>query len=164
MRIMPFMKRKKGVQFAGIGLDTGGGGGGSYVLPTATANRLGGVKVGSGLEVTSDGTLSTSGGGGVAYSTTEHTVGTWLDGSIVYERTFTGNISAGSQSSVDTGQTNLRYLEVTSVVVGSEEIRPCAESQYSVYVDSYIKANGAIRVYSTITGTYYVTIRYVKGV
>ena len=28
MRIMPFMKRKKGVQFAGIGLDTGGGGGG----------------------------------------------------------------------------------------------------------------------------------------
>lgn len=26
MRIMPFMKRKKGVQFAGVGLDTGGGG------------------------------------------------------------------------------------------------------------------------------------------
>lgn len=26
MRIMPFMKRKKGVQFAGFGLDTGGGG------------------------------------------------------------------------------------------------------------------------------------------
>lgn len=28
MRIMPFMKRKNGVQFAGVGLDTGGGGGG----------------------------------------------------------------------------------------------------------------------------------------
>jgi len=40
----------------------GGGGGGSYVLPTATANRLGGVKVGSGLTITNDGTLSTSGG------------------------------------------------------------------------------------------------------
>ena len=37
----------------------GGGGGGSYVLPTATANRLGGVKVGSGVTITNDGTLST---------------------------------------------------------------------------------------------------------
>lgn len=31
---------------------------GSYSLPTATADRLGGVKVGSGLAVTADGTLS----------------------------------------------------------------------------------------------------------
>lgn len=79
MRIMPFMKRKKGVQFAGIGLDTGGGGGGgSYVLPTATANRLGGVKVGNGLEVAEDGTLSTSGGGGgggLDFSTIPHVIG-----------------------------------------------------------------------------------------
>lgn len=36
----------------------GGGGGGSYVLPTATANRLGGIKVGSGVTITNDGTLS----------------------------------------------------------------------------------------------------------
>lgn len=28
MRIMPFMKRKNGVQFAGVGLETGGGSGG----------------------------------------------------------------------------------------------------------------------------------------
>ena len=40
----------------------GGGGGGSYTLPTATASRLGGIKVGSGLTVENDGTLSTSGG------------------------------------------------------------------------------------------------------
>ena len=39
----------------------GGGGGGGYVLPTATANRLGGIKVGSGLTVQNDGTLSASG-------------------------------------------------------------------------------------------------------
>ena len=42
----------------------GGGGGGSYTLPTATANRLGGVKVGSGLTVENDGTLNVSGGTG----------------------------------------------------------------------------------------------------
>ena len=40
----------------------GGGGGGSYVLPVATASRLGGIKVGSGLTIDSGGTLSTEGG------------------------------------------------------------------------------------------------------
>ena len=42
------------------------GGGGGYVLPTATDSRLGGIKVGSGLTIDSGGTLSTSGGTGVS--------------------------------------------------------------------------------------------------
>lgn len=37
------------------------GGGGGYVLPTATANRLGGVKIGDGINVENDGTISVSG-------------------------------------------------------------------------------------------------------
>lgn len=43
-----------------------GGGGGSYELPVATGTRLGGVKIGSGIDVTDDGTISvaSSGGGG----------------------------------------------------------------------------------------------------
>lgn len=36
----------------------------TYELPTATASRLGGIKVGSGLAVTADGTLRATGGGG----------------------------------------------------------------------------------------------------
>lgn len=36
----------------------------NYTLPAATASTLGGIKVGSGLSVTSDGTLSATGGGG----------------------------------------------------------------------------------------------------
>ena len=36
------------------------GGGGSYTLPTATADKLGGIKVGSGLTIT-DGVLSATG-------------------------------------------------------------------------------------------------------
>ncbi|KXV48203.1 hypothetical protein AD945_08330 [Gluconobacter albidus] len=39
-------------------IDGGGGGGGSYTLPPATASALGGVKVGTGLAVTTDGTVS----------------------------------------------------------------------------------------------------------
>ena len=49
------------------------GGGGGYVLPTATANRLGGIKVGSGLTVQNDGTLSAEGGGSVPVATTGST-------------------------------------------------------------------------------------------
>lgn len=40
------------------------GSGSSYTLPAATASTLGGVKIGSGISVTSDGTISASGGGG----------------------------------------------------------------------------------------------------
>ncbi len=47
------------INFDNIG---GGGGGGQYVLPVATANRLGGIKVGSGLTIDNSGVLSTSGG------------------------------------------------------------------------------------------------------
>lgn len=40
------------------------GGAETYVLPPATDSTLGGIKVGSGLSVTGDGTLSATGGGG----------------------------------------------------------------------------------------------------
>lgn len=49
------------VRFGGV-LDTGGGGG-AYTLPAATADTLGGIKVGPGLSVEADGTLSATGGG-----------------------------------------------------------------------------------------------------
>lgn len=42
--------------------DGQGGGGGSYILPPATQQTLGGIKVGSGLTVQADGTLSANGG------------------------------------------------------------------------------------------------------
>ena len=42
----------------------GSGSGGTYTLPTATANRLGGVKIGEGINVANDGTISVSGGTG----------------------------------------------------------------------------------------------------
>lgn len=40
------------------------GGGGSYTLPVATAETLGGVKIGSGLQINNEGVLSVPGGGG----------------------------------------------------------------------------------------------------
>ena len=45
MRSLPFMKRKNGIQFAGVGLETGGGGGGggggSSISITSTPTKIG---------------------------------------------------------------------------------------------------------------------------
>ena len=49
------------INFDNIG---GGGGGGSYTLPVASANQLGGIKVGSGLSIDANGVLSSEGGSG----------------------------------------------------------------------------------------------------
>lgn len=43
----------------GGGTGGGGGGGSAYILPAATERRLGGVKIGDGIDVTTDGTIST---------------------------------------------------------------------------------------------------------
>lgn len=45
----------------GVTYDVGGG---SYVLPSATAETLGGVKIGNGISIAEDGTISAIGGGG----------------------------------------------------------------------------------------------------
>ena len=64
----------------GGGNGSGGGGTNTYVLPAATSTTLGGIKVGSNLSITSDGTLNAVGGAGdgdktyvftQAFSTTE---------------------------------------------------------------------------------------------
>lgn len=46
---------------------TGGGSGEGYTLPPASATTLGGVKIGSGINVTADGVISAEGGGGAPY-------------------------------------------------------------------------------------------------
>ena len=90
MRGLPFFKPKKGAQFAGLGFSDGSGGGGSYVLPIASADTLGGVKVGDGLSINEAGVLSASGGGGggIDIETNEHEVGT-LNNATIYQRIFT---------------------------------------------------------------------------
>lgn len=57
LRSLPFFKAKKGWMFAGGGLSADGGGGGGS-LPIATTETLGAVRVGYGLNVANDGTLT----------------------------------------------------------------------------------------------------------
>lgn len=77
--------------------------GGGEDLAPATAETLGGVKVGNGLNVANDGTLSVA---GVDYSTTEHLTGRkWIDNKDIYEMIITFEnaitISSRAQKIVD---------------------------------------------------------------
>ena len=71
----------------------------TYTLPTASANDLGGIKVGSGLSIDANGVLSAS-GGSVPELTTERVVAT-LNGTNVYEKTIA---LTGARFSKVTGQ------------------------------------------------------------
>lgn len=75
------------------------GSGSAYELPTATSYRLGGVKVGSGVSVTEDGTISVTGGTASVPVATKSTVGTVKIGSglsIDRDGTLSLDVSAGS--------------------------------------------------------------------
>ena len=56
-RSLPYTEAEGKPQFAGMG-SGGGSGGGSYTLPVATSEVLGGVKIGDGLSIDSDGILT----------------------------------------------------------------------------------------------------------
>ena len=63
------------------------GGSGGTIAP-ATSETLGGVKIGEGVNVTSDGTISVSSYTPPAYSTVEHNTGRkWIDGKDIFEKT-----------------------------------------------------------------------------
>lgn len=171
MRIMPFMKRKKGIQFAGVGLDTGGGGGGSYVLPPATANTLGGVKIGDGLEVEEDGTLSTSGGGGGGFdfSASEVLVGTYFNQNL-YKKSYqiASDITCASNSwtniITDSALSNAEIitaepLKVKSAYSGTSQIASncmvrlsgSTVSVLAVGIEIPLLANSVVTIYYTKT-------------
>lgn len=81
-----------------------GGGGGGYVLPVASADTLGGVKIGEGLSIDAEtGELSNTNPTPytpVNYSTTEQNTGKkWIDGSDIYVKTIVFENISASQSS-----------------------------------------------------------------
>lgn len=89
-----------------------GGGGGGYVLPVASAETLGGVKVGEGLSIDPEtGALSANATPYTppAYSTTEKATGQkWIDGKDIYVKVFVfENIAAATTVDQPHGITGL---------------------------------------------------------
>lgn len=68
----------------------GSGGGSGYSLPTATANRLGGVKIGSNISVANDGTISVTPGTGTGLlvGDTSPTINSPTINDAVFQNTF----------------------------------------------------------------------------
>ena len=163
MRFLPFSKAKKGWQFAGQGTDTGGGGG-SYTLPVASANTLGGVKVGSGLEITNDGTLSASGGGGGGgdFSTSEQSTGRkWIDGKTIYFKTFVATGQSGHYYKF-TDINNVSAFVIDVAGFGYKDSSP-TETHNITKWDSY---NNGLEVDVQGTGTwntFVATVYYTKN-
>ena len=86
-----------------------GGGGGSYELPIATSEILGGVKVGNGLTINGETGVLSADKQIRNYSTTEHATGEkWIDGKDIYRKVFVfENIPASTPASMAHGITNL---------------------------------------------------------
>ena len=83
--------------------ENAGGGGSPYVLPVASAETLGGVKVGGGLSIDSNGVLSAP---IPSYSETEQATGQkWIDGKDIYFKVVNLSevLTVTSQTWTDTG-------------------------------------------------------------
>lgn len=94
------------INSSGVISATGGGGTGGYTLPTASSSTLGGIKVGSGLQIAVDGTLSTSGTGGGTYTlpiATTSTLGGVKQGTGVTINSSTGVLSIAAATSSTLG-------------------------------------------------------------
>lgn len=150
--------------------------GGGYELPIASASTLGGVKIGENLEISESGVLSASGGGN-EWSTEEHEVGTWIDGTPVYEKTVQVTMRGGD----DSDTLLVSGLAATRAwIVDSDFVYTTGNEKFHVYLGSrignnwttgwllgksnglYLRTNNNFGPASGLNG--YVTIRYVKPV
>lgn len=152
--------------------------GGGYELPIASAETLGGVKIGENLEISESGVLSANvPESGNTWSTDEHIVGKWLDGDDVYERTIL--VTLGGASDTDrllvSGLAPRRAWIVDSDFVnntGSEQLHFYLGCRVNGVMTSGFLINKSDGLYVRINNNYagvegvsgYVTIRYVKPV
>lgn len=95
--------------------------GAAYQLPVAGPNTLGGVKVGSGLNITSDGTLSATGGGGETGDYLPLAGGT-MSGDIVMSEGTAINLGSAATGSVynDNGDVAIKSEAGKVLAIGSE--------------------------------------------
>lgn len=122
---------------------------------------------------------STSGGGGGSsnhdYSTTEHVVGTWIDGSILYEKTVNFTTTSSSDYTIQslsllTANVNTIWMhegyafkDGMSYIIGSYSFSPGNEEflgfvyKNSPNVELHYRVGSGVRSASA-----YITVRYTK--
>ena len=147
-----------------------GGGDGSYTLPIASDTVLGGVKIGNGLSIENDGKLNVNASvsSEVQYSTLEKKIGTWVDGTALYEKTLIGTIQLDGRNESVLGSksellpnANVRFID-SSMATDTLTI---TDSLVTTYIDNtenniYIKQDATTQ---TKTWTYNIRFRYTKN-
>lgn len=147
-----------------------GGGGGSYTLPIASDTILGGVKIGNGLSIDNDGKLNvnSSVSSEVQYSTTEKRIGSWVDGTSLFEKTLIGtiqldgrNVSVLGSKSELLGNVNVRFIDSSMTT----DIMTIVDGFVNVYIYNmddiiYIRQDATPL---TKTWTYNIRFRYTKN-
>lgn len=145
---------------------------GKLNMTAATASKIGGVKVGSGLAI-DDGVLSTDGTGLIDYSTTEQDTGVkWTDGKTIYRKTYNIGDATGTKQLIDT-LTNLgtvidMYGAWNYQLSQQNEIRPLphfASSSTMVYpIIDKADSNKLYMIIGTAANTkgMWLTIEYTK--
>ena len=137
MRMLPSFKRKSGYQMAGDGFDSEGGGGSGYTLPVASANTLGGIKVGEGLSIDGQGVLSFSGGGGgggIVIADTEEEIGTYGNDTL-YSRHF--DVSGLSGTDVQFTVSGLSHCIIKMITIVSNPTTTYGD----IYIGNINKVN-----------------------
>ena len=149
----------------------GGGGGGSYTLPIASDSVLGGVKVGNGLSIENDGKLNVNAtvSSEVQYSTLEKRIGTWVDGTPLFEKTLIGTIQLNGFNKASIGNINnilpnssIKFFDCTM----SCDVGITNESHADVFIN--LEEGGLVYISNnytnaTKTWTYNIRFRYTKN-
>ena len=135
---------------------------GKLNLTAATASKIGGIKVGEGLEIV-DGVLNVTSTGSPDYSTDEQETGIlWIDEKPIYQKTFHSD-SAPASGSVQllTGVDTL-VRAYGSIVLGTASYAmPVYEA--SNYRGQVINTSGTVTLESTGAGKYDITVFYTKA-
>lgn len=148
----------------------GGGGGGSYTLPVASDTVLGGVKVGNGLSIENDGKLNVNASvpSEVQYSTLEKRIGTWVDGTALYEKTIIGTIELDGRNESVMGKiselipnSNVKFID-SSMTTDKFTIASSFVSVYIYNMDDIIYIKQEVTPL-TKTWTYTIRFRYTKN-
>lgn len=120
-----------------------------------------GATAGDVLTLGSDGPEWATPTGGNDYSTDERAVGTWLDGSTIYEKTYELNIALTiNAQSWGTTSIDISYIDK---FIGAAEVITSGGMGYYCFIDT---SNSYMQLYNArqdaAIGVKYITIRYIK--
>lgn len=121
-----------------------GGGGGGYVLPVASENTLGGVKIGEGIDIDSAGTISVTGGTGSGIEVVSQLPSSGTDGQVVVLEQDIPAVIVDYDPNTDTETT---HIEVTGV--GFTEVTQIFDLEFfGEHVRVYRNEDGETLVYN----------------